>query len=49
MAVVNIDFSLQAPPLKLTAITVPSISTTQASLWSLSMMGSAPTLGPKPL
>lgn len=44
-AVVNIDFtallSPQAPPLKLTAITVPSISTTQASLWSLSMMGSA--------
>lgn len=47
MAVVNIDFvpplSPQAPPLKRTAITVPSISTARASLWSLSMMASALT------
>lgn len=47
MAVVNIDFvpplSPQAPPLKRTAITVPSISTARASPWSLSMMASALT------
>lgn len=45
-AVETIDFSLpfspQAPPLKLTAITVLSISTTRASQWSLSTTASAP-------
>lgn len=40
---ISSPFFPQAPPLKLTAITVPSIATTQASLWSLSMMVSAPT------
>lgn len=43
----NLEFSRwlssQAPPLKPTAITVLSISTALASLWSLSMTGLAPT------
>lgn len=43
----NLDLShwlsSQAPPLKPTAITVLSISTALASLWSLSMMDLAPT------
>lgn len=47
VAMVDIDFCPclppQAPPLKLTAITDPFISAAQASLWSLSMMGSART------
>lgn len=47
MAAGNLEFSHwlspQAPPLKPTAITVLSISTALASLWSLSMTGLAPT------
>lgn len=47
LTVVNIDHFLhpspQDPPLKLTINIVSSISTTQASLWSQSMMDSALT------